>query len=489
MDKAISHLEPNALWGIFEEICAIPHPSKHEGRIIEYVKQFGQRLGLETLTDDVGNIVIRKPASPGMEDRQTIVLQGHLDMVPQKNNDTHHDFEHDPIRPYVDGEWVRAQGTTLGADNGIGVAAAMAVLQAENLQHGPIECLFTVDEETGMTGAFGLKPGFLKGDILINLDSEDEGELYIGCAGGIDTNASFHYKEESVPNDHLAFTILVRGLKGGHSGLDIHLGRGNANKILNRLLWKGISTMGASIASIDGGSLRNAIPREATATVTVPKYKSEAFKKQIAELAAAISNELAAADPDLHIEVRPADIPGSVMDQETAKNLVSALYGCPNGVIRMITEMPDVVETSTNLAIVRSNNKKVEVATLQRSSVDSAKEDLCTMIRLVFEMAGAKVEHAGAYPGWKPNVNSPILKTMRDVYAGKFGKTPEQKVIHAGLECGLLGGVYPNLDMISFGPTIRNPHSPDEMVNIPSVGLFWEFLVETLRNAPGKQDI
>lgn len=487
MNKAISHLEPQALWTIFENICNIPHPSKHEGRIIEYVRQFGEGLGLETRVDEVGNVVIRKPATAGMENRKTIVLQGHLDMVPQKNNDTAHDFHNDPIRPFVDGDWVRAQGTTLGADNGIGVAAAMAVLQADNLEHGPIECLFTIDEETGMTGAFGIKPGFLEGDILINLDSEDEGELYIGCAGGIDTNASFHYKEEAVATDHVAFRIDVKGLKGGHSGLDIHLGRGNANKILNRFLWLATHELGGSIASIDGGSLRNAIPREAMAIITVPKFKSEAFKTKAASLAARISNELSAADPDLVVEVAPAESPENVMDQETGKNLVSALYACPNGVIRMITEMPDVVETSTNLAIVRSGKKKVEIATLQRSSVDSAKDDLCIMMRTVFELAGAKVEHAGAYPGWKPNVDSPILKTMREVYAGKYGKTPEQKVIHAGLECGLLGGVYPNLDMISFGPTIRNPHSPDEMVNIPSVNLFWEFLVETLRNAPEKQ--
>lgn len=487
MSKAISHLEPQALWTIFEEICEIPHPSRHEGRIIEYVKQFGEGLGLETRVDEVGNVVIRKPATAGLEQRQTIVLQGHLDMVPQKNNDTAHDFQNDPISPFVDGDWVKARGTTLGADNGIGVAAAMAVLQSDELEHGPIECLFTIDEETGMTGAFGIKPGFLQGDILINLDSEDEGELYIGCAGGIDTNASFHYKEETTPSDHVAFSIDVKGLKGGHSGLDIHLGRGNANKILNRFLWMAIHEFGGGIASINGGSLRNAIPREAMAILTIPKFKSEAFRTKVASLAAKISNELAAADPDLVIQVAPVDGPAAVMDQETGKSLVSALYACPNGVIRMITEMPGVVETSTNLAIVKSGNKKVEIATLQRSSVDSAKDDLCIMMRTVFEMAGAKVEHAGAYPGWKPNVHSPILKTMREVYANKFGKTPEQKVIHAGLECGLLGGVYPNLDMISFGPTIRNPHSPDEMVNIPSVKLFWEFLAETLKNAPEKQ--
>lgn len=486
MSNAISHLEPKNVWAIFEEICSIPHPSKHEGRIIEYVKQFGEGLGLETSVDEAGNVLIRKPATAGMEDRKTVVLQGHLDMVPQKNNDTSHDFEQDPIRPVAEGEWVKAEGTTLGADNGIGVAAAMAVLQSDDLEHGPIECLFTIDEETGMTGAFNIKPGFLKGDILVNMDSEDEGELYIGCAGGIDTNAAFHYKEEPVNADHAAFLVEVKGLKGGHSGLDIHLGRGNANKILNRLLYTAMQEFGAALSVFNGGSLRNAIPREAAAVITVPRYKTEAFKKKVATLSAQISNELSAADPGLSIKIEPTETPGFVMDQETAKSLIYALYACPNGVIRMITEMPGVVETSTNMAIVQSGNKKVDISTLQRSSVDSSKDDLCQMMRAVFELAGAKVEHAGAYPGWKPDVNSPILKTMREVYAEKFGRTPEQKVMHAGLECGLLGAVYPGLDMISFGPTIRNPHSPDEKVNIDSVGLFWEFLVETLRHVPGK---
>jgi len=486
MSKVLSNLEPKPLWNYFEDICNIPHPSKKEEKIIAYVKKFGEDLGLETLTDEVGNIVIRKPATPGYENRQTIVLQGHLDMVPQKNNDTQHDFEKDPIEPWIDGEWVKARGTTLGADNGIGAAGAMAVLAAGDLEHGPIECLFTIDEETGMTGAFALKEGFLKGDILMNLDSEDEGELYIGCAGGIDTNAYFHYNETDVVGAVEAYKVEVKGLKGGHSGLDIKLGRGNANKIMNRLLWQANRDLSLQLHSIDGGSLRNAIPREATAIVVIPKENEENFGKLAKELSLKIRNELKNVEPDFVMQVNKTEVPSTVIDPKVSKNLFNGIYGCPNGVIRMIDDMPEVVETSTNLAIVKSGNGKVEVCTLQRSSVDSAKDDLCNMMRSVFEMADAEVEHAGSYPGWKPNVNSPILKTMKNVYHQKYGKIPEVKVIHAGLECGLIGGVYPNLDMISFGPTIRNPHSPDEKVNIKTVGLFWDFLVETLKNAPVK---
>ncbi len=487
MTKVLTNLEPKSLWAFFEDICNIPHPSKKEEKIIEYVKEFGQKHGLETETDHVGNVIIRKPATPGMEDCKTIVLQGHLDMVPQKNNDKTHDFEKDPIEPVIDGEWVKANGTTLGADNGIGVAAALAVLESKDLEHGPIECLFTVDEETGMTGAFALKPGFVKGDILINMDSEDEGELYIGCAGGVDTNAFFNYKEEPAPEGHVTYNVEVKGLKGGHSGLDIPLGRGNANKIINRLLWQANRELGLQLVSIDGGSLRNAIPREASAVVMVPEENTGDFEKLTRDLEAKVVKELKSVDPNVQMKASKASLPAAtIIEKELARKFFNGVYGCPNGVIRMIAEMPDVVETSTNLAILKSDGKRIEVATLQRSSVDSAKEDLGNMMRSVFELAGAEVEHTGEYPGWKPNVDSPILKTMKEVYNKKFGKVPEQKVIHAGLECGLMGGVYPNLDMISFGPTIRNPHSPDEKVNIKTVQLFWEFLMETLKNAPAK---
>ncbi len=484
MSKALNHLEPTSLWKYFEDICGIPHPSKKEAAIVEYVKGVGETLGLETQTDHVGNVVIRKPATPGMEDRKTVILQGHLDMVPQKNNDTVHDFEKDPIKAYVDGDWVRAEGTTLGADNGIGVAAALAVLEAKDLQHGPLECLLTVDEETGMTGAFELKPEFIKGDILINMDSEDEGELYIGCAGGMDTNAFFDYDEEATPGDHQAYKVDVKGLKGGHSGLDIHLGRGNAVKLLNRLLWKANREFSLRLSSVDGGSLRNAIPREASAIVTIPKEKAAGFEKLADDMYADWKNELSSADPGVQLKLAKTDLPQKVMDSGVTKNIFNAVYGCPNGVIRMDSDMPGVVETSTNLAILKSGNGVVEMATLQRSSVDSAKQDLCNMMHTVFEMAGARVEQTGEYPGWKPNVNSPILQTMTKVYENLYNKTPEQKVIHAGLECGILGGTYPQLDMISFGPTIRNPHSPDEMVEINTVNQFYDFLVETLKHVP-----
>jgi len=484
MSKALNNLEPRSLWTYFENICGIPHPSKKEAAIVEYVKGVGETLGLETQTDHVGNVVIRKPATPGMEDRKTVILQGHLDMVPQKNNDTAHDFEKDPIKAYVDGDWVKAEGTTLGADNGIGVAAALAVLEAKDIRHGPLECLFTVDEETGMTGAFELKPGFIKGDILINMDSEDEGELYIGCAGGIDTNAFFDYKEEPTPGNHQAYMVEVKGLKGGHSGLDIHLGRGNAIKLLNRLLWKAHRDSGMRLSSVNGGSLRNAIPREASAVVTIPEDSAAGFEKLAGDLYTDGKNELNSADPDVQLKLTNTDLPKKVMDNAVAKNIFNAVYSTPNGVIRMDSDMPGVVETSTNLAILKSNQGVVEAATLQRSSVDSAKQDLCNMMRTVFEMAGARVEQTGEYPGWKPNVNSPILKTMTKVYEQLHNKTPQQKVIHAGLECGILGGTFPHLDMISFGPTIRNPHSPDEMVEINTVKLFYGFLVETLKHIP-----
>lgn len=486
MQNRLSKLEPKPVWETFEAICDIPHPSKKEEAIVEYVKGIGEKLGLETVVDHVGNIVIRKPATSGMEDRQTVVLQAHLDMVPQKNNDTRHDFENDPIRPYVDGEWVKAEGTTLGADNGIGVATALAILQTDDVAHGPLECLFTVDEETGMTGAFALKPDLLKGDILINLDSEEEGELYIGCAGGIDTNSFFNYQEEAVPGNHVAFRVDIKGLRGGHSGLDIIHGRGNAIKLLNRLLWQAHRDAGLRLSSVDGGSLRNAIPREATAIVTIPEKNVADFEKMAEELQKNASNELASVDPNLSVDLQATEKPSAIIDAKTTTNLLNAIYACPNGVIRMIDDMPEVVETSTNLAVLKSKDGVIETATLQRSSVDSAKHDLCNMMRAVFEMAGAKVDQTGEYPGWKPNIDSPILKTMKNVYQQIHGKTPEQKVIHAGLECGLLGGLYPNLDMISFGPTIQNPHSPDEQVNIKTVQLFYDFLIETLKNVPVK---
>jgi len=417
-----------------------------------------------------------------------VILQGHLDMVPQKNSDKDHDFTKDPIETVIDGEWVRANGTTLGSDNGIGVAAAMAVLASKDLVHGPIEALFTATEETGMDGANGIKPGILKGDILLNMDSEDEGELYVGCAGGEDASIQFKFKEESVPKEFIAFRLNVTGLKGGHSGLDISLGRGNANKIFFRLLKDIYKTCGVRLASIDGGNLRNAIPREAFGVVTVSYDKTDKLVGQIAGLTSIIKRELAATEPTLKIELSKSEMPASLIDLQTQINLTHAIVACPNGVIRMSDSMSGLVETSTNLAIVKSDNTKktIDVACLMRSSVDTARAELGSRMDSVFTLAGAQVTLKGGYPGWKPNMESPILKTMQQVYQSKFGRIPEIKAIHAGLECGILGGTYPNWDMISFGPTIRFPHSPDEKVNIESVRKFWDFLVETLKNIPAK---
>ncbi|MBE0664061.1 MAG: aminoacyl-histidine dipeptidase [Bacteroidales bacterium] len=486
MKSEISNLEPKLLWKHFHSLTQIPRPSKKEERIIQFMKEFGENLGLETIVDEVGNVIIRKPASPGMENRMGVVLQGHLDMVPQKNSDKDHDFEKDPIETVIDGDWVKANGTTLGSDNGMGVAAAMAVLEDNSLVHGPVEALFTIDEESGMTGAFNLKPDFLKGDILINMDSEDEGELYIGCAGGINGNFRFPYKEEAVPTGMKAYKINITGLKGGHSGLDIPLGRGNSCKITIRLIHHGIKDHGMRLASIDAGNMRNAIPREANAVVLMPAAEVEKYISCFDKIVAKIKAELSVSEPGLAITIAENEMPAFVMDADAQNSMVKAVYGCPNGVIRMSDAMAGLVETSTNLSIVSSVEGAVKVICLLRSSVDSAKHDLVNMMGSIFELAGAEVNFDGEYPGWKPNPDSTVLKLMQDVYNKRFGKIPEIKAIHAGLECGILGAAYPNWDMISFGPTIRYPHSPDEKVNIPSVGKFYEFLLETLKNVPVK---
>lgn len=486
MSTEIRNLEPKELWKHFYELTQIPRPSKKEGRIIQYMKEFGEKLGLETIVDSVGNVIIRKPATPGMERRKGVILQGHLDMVPQKNNEVGHDFEKDPIDAHIDGEWVAARGTTLGSDNGMGVAATMAVLESKDLQHGPIEGLFTIDEETGMTGAFALKPGLLQGDILLNMDSEDEGELYVGCAGGTNGNIKFTFREEKVPSGVQAYKIIVGGLKGGHSGLDIHLGRGNANKILTRYLKHAAKEHGLRLSSIDAGNLRNAIARDATAIVTVPAGNAGKFEACLKEFETTVKNELSITEPGLKITATKSELPSFVMDEQTQERFILATYGCPNGVIRMSDTMQGVVETSTNLSTIKSGNGEIHIQCLLRSSVDSAKDDLQEMMESVFLLAGAEVWFDGSYPGWKPNPSSPILKEMLGIYKKKFGKVPEIKAIHAGLECGILGAAYPHWDMISFGPTIRNPHSPDEKVNIKTVKLFWDFLVETLKHIPVK---
>jgi dipeptidase D len=486
MSKEILALNPTSLWKNFYDLTQIPRPSKHESQVKDFIVSFGKRLGLETIVDDTGNVIIRKPATHGMENRKGVILQGHLDMVPQKNTGIAHDFEKDPIDAYIDGEWVKAKDTTLGGDNGMGIAATMCILESKDLKHGPVEALFTIDEETGMTGAFGLKKDLLNGSILLNLDSEDEGELYIGCAGGTNANILFRYKEVSVPAGMEAFRISLTGLKGGHSGVDIHLGRGNSNKIATRILWEASQSCGLRLSGFDGGSLRNAIPREAFLDVVVPASRSSALKKLVSDIESIIKKELSAVETGITIEMKATTLPSFLIDETFQKHLIHALYACPNGVMRMSNDMPGLVETSNNMALVKTSKNEIKVQCLLRSSVDSAKIDLEHMIQSVFEMAGANIIFDGQYPGWKPNPDSAILKTMLKIYENLYGRTPEIKAIHAGLECGILGGTYPHWDMISFGPTIRFPHSPDEKVNILSVQKFWDFLVATLEQIPNR---
>ncbi|MDR0688079.1 MAG: aminoacyl-histidine dipeptidase [Prevotellaceae bacterium] len=486
MGKDILSLQPARLWQHFYELTQIPRPSKKERRAVDFVAAFGRRLGLLTDVDAAGNVLIRKPATKGMEGRKAVILQAHLDMVPQKNSDTAHDFERDPIDAYISGEFVRARGTTLGADNGIGVAAAMAVLEATDIECPNIEALFTVDEETGMSGALAVQPGWLQGDILLNLDSEEEGELCVGCAGGLDGSFSATYSEQDAAPG-AALKLSITGLRGGHSGVDVALGRANANKVAARVLKRLTEKHGAQLASLEGGTLRNAIPREAFALVVVPNASAEAARQEAAALAQIIAGEYAAVEnaEEVKIALEPTpDAPKKVMNAAAQRALLSAILACPNGVIRMSDAIPGLVETSTNLAIVKIGEGKVTASSLLRSSVDSAKEHLAECMEAAFSLAGVQSSFTGGYPGWKPNPDSAILKTMRDLYEAMFGEAPRVRAIHAGLECGLLGGVYPKLDMISFGPTILNPHSPDERVEISAVEKWWVFLLATLKNAP-----
>jgi dipeptidase D len=487
MSIEIKDLNPAKIWQFFYEITQIPRPSKKEAGIIEYVRNFGTQRQLKTIVDKTGNVIIKKPATPGMENLKGVVLQSHLDMVPQKNRNSDHDFEKDPIKTFIDGDWVTADGTTLGADNGMGVAATLAVLDSSDLNHGPLEALFTVDEETGMTGAFGLESGQLDGEILLNLDSEDEGELYVGCAGGLDANISFAYTEVPVPPDSIAFEVRIGGLKGGHSGLDINLGRGNANKLLFRFLKHAVNLVDAGIAHIDGGSLRNAIPRDAAADVVIMQGKEKELISLVEQYEDIYRKELSDTEPDLKFEIKKTELPDFLVDESTLRKLIAGIISCPNGVMRMSSSMPGLVETSTNLARVYSEEGKVNLQCLLRSSVDSSRDELAGMIESLFHLAGAGVSFTGAYPGWKPDMQSEILAVMKKVYDKLYGRVPEIKAIHAGLECGLIGGVYPGLDMISFGPTIRFPHSPDEKVHIASVEKFWVYLVETLKSVPVKK--
>ena len=482
MNYNLEQLKPELVWKHFKAICQIPHPSHHEEKIREYVVEFAKAHNLEYSVDEACNVYIAKPATAGYEDRKGIVLQAHLDMVPQKNNDKVFDFENDPIEAYIDGEWVTANGTTLGADNGIGAACILAVLEDNTLEHGAIEGLFTATEETGMDGAFGLKGGLLKGDILLNLDSETEGELYVGCAGGTDANITLPYTAEVAPQGWSAVKLEVKGLKGGHSGIQIGFQRGNANRLLCRLLLH--TEQEWLLSSIDGGGLRNAIPREAQAVILVKDVA--AFKAEAAAYEKTLQAEFENIEDSIAVLVEEVAYPTEIIPTEVATKLVKAVVGAPNGVVKMSVEMEGLVQTSTNLARVVSDGKCAKIQCLLRSSVSSEKVALAEAIKGVFELAGAEVELSGSYDGWKPNMESPILKAMLASYEALYGKKPAVTAIHAGLECGIIGGVYPNLDMISFGPTICYPHSPDEKVEIASVEKFYEVLLHTLKNAPKK---
>ena len=484
MNKDFSALAPALVWKHFAAICNIPHPSHHEEKIREYVVDFAKAQGLEYTVDEANNVYVRKPATAGMENRKGIVIQAHLDMVPQKNNDKVFDFENDPIEAYIDGEWVTANGTTLGADNGIGAAAILAVLEDKTLVHGPVEALFTATEETGMDGAFGLKGGLLQGDILLNLDSETEGELYVGCAGGLDANITLPYTAEAAPVGYTAYAVEVKGLKGGHSGIQIGYQRANANCELFRLL--NASACDLRLASVDGGGLRNAIPREATAVVLVANGDVATFEAEVAAFEKTLIAEYANIEDSISVKAAVVTTPTEVIPAEVATKLAKAVIGAPNGVVKMSVEMEGLVQTSSNLARVISDGQTVKIQCLLRSSVNSEKHALGAAIKGVFELAGATVELSGDYDGWKPNMESPILHTMLASYESLYGVKPAVMAIHAGLECGIIGGKYEGLDMISFGPTICFPHSPDEKVEIASVEKFYSFLLHTLANAPLK---
>ena len=484
MSNELRKLEPICLWNKFADLNGVPRPSKKEERIIEFIKAFGNSLGLETFEDQIRNVIIRKPATPGMENRKSIVLQSHLDMVHQKNNDTVFDFDVQGIEMFVDNDWIKAKGTTLGADNGIGVATIMAILESDTIPHPAIEALFTIDEETGMTGALNLKANILKGSILLNLDTEQDDEIDIGCAGGIDVTATGNYQMEELPADYSAWRISVKGLNGGHSGMDIHKGLGNANKIMNRLLYKGFELFGLAVSEINGGSLRNAIPRESESIIILPKNKINDFNTAFEQLIKDIKFELKTTEPTLQIGLQEAPLPNLIMNSVSQIQLINAIYSVANGVYRMSADIDNLVETSNNLARVIVKDGKIFIACLTRSSIESSKMDLAQALEANFKMANLQVSFSGSYPGWTPNVSSPILKVLTSVYEQLHQKKPKVVACHAGLECGILGKNYPNMDMISFGPTILGAHSPDERVSISSVQKYWRFVLEILKAIP-----
>jgi len=483
----VKNLEPQSLWNNFANLNAVPRASKKEGRVIQFMVDFGESLGLETIQDRTGNVVIKKPATVGMEGRQTVILQSHLDMVHQKNGDTVFNFDTQGIEMYVDGDWVRAKGTTLGADNGIGVATIMSILAAKDIVHPAIEALFTIDEETGMTGAIELEPANLSGTILLNLDTEEDNELTIGCAGGIDTNTIYNYKQEAVNKDGIAFEIVVKGLLGGHSGMDIHKGRANANKLMNRILHAASQVVSLQLSEIDGGSLRNAIPRESKSIITVPAVQKETFLEFLKTFAATIHAEYQSIEAGLNISANPIALPDFALSKADFDKIVLAIYALPNGVFRMSPDIANLVEASSNLARVILRKGEFVTQSLQRSSVESTKTDVANAVGAALSLMGCDVSQSGDYPGWKPNPDSAILDLMTSLYRDIFNAEPDVNACHAGLECGILGGHLPGMDMISFGPTIHGAHSPDECVQISSVQKFWGYLLKVLEQIPAKK--
>ena len=474
-------LKPVLVWNFFHEITQIPRPSKKEERIIAYLKEFSKKQNLATKSDEAGNVLISKPATAGYEKHKTIILQSHIDMVCEKNSDVVHDFDTDPIDTYIDGDWVKARGTTLGADNGIGMSMMLAVLASDDLKHPALECLFTVDEETGLTGAFALKQNFLSGEIVINLDSEDDGEVFVGCAGGIDTVAKLGYKTEKTPENNFGFKVSVKGLQGGHSGDDIDKGLGNANKILNRFLWCVNKEMNLRLFNFDGGNLRNAIPREAVASACVPFSEKEKIRVMFNNYVHDLEIEIGDVELKMNLELESEPLQESVLDKKSSNALLNVLYACPHGVIAMSRDMPGLVETSTNLASVKMREGNIiEITTSQRSSVESSKHDIKQQVEAVFTLSGAAVSHGDGYPGWKPNLKSEILKVATDSYVKLHKSQPKVRAIHAGLECGLFLEKYPFLDMISIGPTMKGVHSPDERLSISATQKCWEWLKEIL---------
>lgn len=482
----VRELEPKALWNKFADLNAVPRPSKKEERVIAFMKSFGENLGLETFVDNVGNVIIKKPPTKGMEDRATVVMQSHLDMVHQKNNDTNFDFDKQGIEMRIEGDWVKAKGTTLGADNGLGVATIMSILESDSIVHPAIEALFTIDEETGMTGAKGLKGELLNGSILLNLDTEEDDEIGVGCAGGIDVTAERTYHQEATDDSQTGYTISVKGLQGGHSGMDIHKGFGNANKIMNRLLFDAFENFGLRISEIKGGGLRNAIPRESNAVVVIDSVHEAAFLHELGLLISDIKSELKTNEPQLQISINKTNLPKKVMGLGVQEGLIKAIYAACNGVYRMSADIPDLVETSNNIASVSVENGHVKVACLTRSSVESSKIDLANSLRATFELIGCEVSLSGDYPGWTPNMDSAILKVLVSIYEKLHNQKPKVAACHAGLECGILGQNYPEMDMISFGPNIKGAHSPDERTQISSVQKYWDFVLEILKEIPKK---